>query len=200
MQPSDGWTSGAALSGCGQYRYRLWREWGDPDRRCLFVMLNPSTADAAVDDQTVRRCVGFARAWGFGALDVVNLFAWRATQPARLLDVVYSFEESTVLAHEVLGKPLPDKVVGPNNDEAIWRAVSHASRIVLAWGTHKKIQSILAPRAAHVRRRMRELNHCPVGHLGLCADGQPRHPLMLAAATPFVPYELAKQVRTKTDC
>jgi hypothetical protein len=74
---------GATLSDCGRYRYRLWRRWADGPT-VLFVMLNPSTADADVDDPTIRRCIGFARSWGAGALEVVNLYAWRATQPAEL--------------------------------------------------------------------------------------------------------------------
>ena len=73
----------AVLSDCGTYRYRLWRKWGCGSP-LLFVMLNPSTADAEVDDATIRRCLGFADAHGFGELEVVNLYAYRATDPADL--------------------------------------------------------------------------------------------------------------------
>src|SRR5689334_20041621 len=70
----------AVLSPCGLYRYRLTRRWGDGPA-LLFVMLNPSTADATEDDPTIRRCTGFAKREGMPAIEVVNLFAWRATDP-----------------------------------------------------------------------------------------------------------------------
>ena len=73
----------AIISPCGQFRYWLRRQWGG-DGTLLYVMLNPSTADADVDDATVRRCIRFARDHGFGAMEVVNLFAHRATKPADL--------------------------------------------------------------------------------------------------------------------
>jgi hypothetical protein len=71
---------GAAFSACRRYRYRLWRMW---DRRphCCFVMLNPSTADELANDPTVERCERRARAWGYGGLEVANVFAWRSTDP-----------------------------------------------------------------------------------------------------------------------
>jgi hypothetical protein len=69
------------------YRYVLWWRWGDATKRCLFIMLNPSTADEHVLDPTVKKCVKWARSWGFGALDVCNLFAWRATDPSELYHI-----------------------------------------------------------------------------------------------------------------
>jgi hypothetical protein len=67
-------TKGAVLSDCRRYRYRLWRCWGDGNHRVAFVGINPSTADEVDDDATIRKCVGFAKRWGFSALDMVNLF------------------------------------------------------------------------------------------------------------------------------
>jgi len=97
------------------FRYRLSRTWDREGPVVAFVMLNPSTADAEVLDPTVRRCVGFARAWEFGSLEVVNLFAFRATDPRDLL--------------------LAAAPVGPDNDQAIVDAASAADRVVAAWGT-----------------------------------------------------------------
>lgn len=77
-------TGGAHLSACGAYRYALRRTWDPARPAALFVGLNPSTADAERDDPTTRRCVRFARDWGFGGLLVGNLFAYRATRPRDL--------------------------------------------------------------------------------------------------------------------
>ena len=71
----------AVISACGRYRYLLTRRVGPGTRAVTFIMLNPSTADATRDDPTIRRCIGFARSWGIGGVDVVNLFAFRATEP-----------------------------------------------------------------------------------------------------------------------
>ena len=74
---------GAVISDCKRYRYRLWRIWNGSQSRLVFVMLNPSTADGEQDDPTIRKCVGFAERLGYGGIEVVNLFAWRATDPRR---------------------------------------------------------------------------------------------------------------------
>ena len=74
----------ALISDCGKHRYQLHRIWDDQLPVCLFVMLNPSTADAEKDDHTIRRCIGFAKSWGYGGLMVGNLFSLRATNPNEL--------------------------------------------------------------------------------------------------------------------
>src|SRR5207237_5457574 len=71
--------SGASFSRDRRYRYRLWRRWDAARPVVAFVMVNPSTADAGRDDPTIRRCIGFARSWGYGRLEVVDLFAYRGT-------------------------------------------------------------------------------------------------------------------------
>ena len=160
---------GAILSPCRRYRYRLSRAWGSFEHRCAFLMVNPSTADETWDDPTVRKCVGFARRWGFGALDVVNLFAWRSTDVTALLTV--------------------EDPVGPDNDEHVIRALDEAHRVVFAWGKHNKRVSAL------VSRRYEQLVtgtawRPPLevtGTLGRNGDGSPRHPLMLAYTTRFEP-------------
>jgi hypothetical protein len=110
-----GW---ADLSPCGTYRYLLGRRIGGGDRVGLWVMLNPSTADANEDDATIRRCIGFARREGCGLLEVVNLFAYRATDPAALR--------------------LADDPVGPANDHFISKAVERAALVVVAWGALRR--------------------------------------------------------------
>ncbi len=120
-------------------------------------MLNPSTADAAADDPTIRRCIGFARAWGFGALEVVNLFAYRATRPADLFAA--------------------DDPVGPRNDRFVRAAARSAAMVVAAWGVHGTRRG----RDADVLATLRILGsvHC----LGTTKRGQPRHPLFVRGET-----------------
>ena len=127
-----------------------------------FIMLNPSTADAVRDDPTIRRCIGFARAWGYRRLVVTNIFALRATLPSAL---------------RVASNP-----VGPRNDRYVLRAARAADRVVCAWGVH----GALGNREATVLALLREL---PLQHLGLTRGGYPRHPLYVAGATVPTPYE-----------
>ena len=160
---------GALLSPCRSYRYRLWRQWSDVGGRCAFVGLNPSTADETVDDATIRKCVGFARRWGFGALDMVNLFAWRSREPDGLLDVA--------------------DPVGPDNDRALLETFATAGRIVHAWGSHgPRVNALIAKRQGAWQRSAGIVGTCLVaesGNLGRCKNGAPRHPLMLAYVTEF---------------
>jgi hypothetical protein len=141
-----------------QYRFRLSRVWDPAGERCVFTMLNPSTADAFKLDATVTRCVRFARAWGFGALEVVNVFAYRSTDPKGLY-----------------GHPDP---VGPGNDDAIVAAAKAAGQVIAAWGVH----GALGGRAEAVRRL---LDHTGVTLtvLGLTKGGHPKHPLYLPGDT-----------------
>lgn len=147
--------SSASFSRCKQYRYTLTRTWDAALPKVMFVGLNPSTADAEVDDPTVRRCVRFARDWGFGGLVLTNLFAYRSTDPQRL-------------------KTAADPV-GPENDLAIRRACKSVTCVIVAWGVHGSLDNrdreVLA---------MLESPHC----LGVTHSGAPRHPLYLAACTP----------------
>lgn len=138
------------------YRYSLTRRWSPGPRLACFCLLNPSTADARRNDPTVRRCIGYAMDWNFDALEVVNIFAFRSTDPAALAQ------------H-------PDPV-GPGNDRAILRAVRRAELVVLGWGAHGR----LLDRGRHVRRLID--NDCEPLCLGTTANGQPCHPLYLAKA------------------
>ncbi|MBX9718002.1 MAG: DUF1643 domain-containing protein [Microbacteriaceae bacterium] len=116
----------AELSPDRLYRYRLSRAWaGGP--RATFVMLNPSLADERSDDPTLRRCIGFARHWGLGGLNVVNLYAFRATKPVDLWSAA--------------------DPVGPENDRYLEEAAARDEVLVAAWGAHAKqarVQEVLA--------------------------------------------------------
>lgn len=157
--------SRAGFSRCGLYRYSLTRVWDEALPRVCFCMLNPSTADAEVNDPTVRRCVGFALDRGFGSLDVVNIFALRSTDPAGLRRV---------------GDP-----VGPRNDAAIVRAVARASLVVAAWGNHGELLG--RGRAVESILKRATPDPCGLRHFGRTAAGEPRHPLYLRADAPLLP-------------
>jgi hypothetical protein len=148
----------AELSPCGRYRYQLSRSLLFGSGTCLFVMLNPSTADHAIDDQTIRQCLGFTEHWGFNRLLVVNLFAWRATDPHGMFTAI--------------------DPIGPDGDGWILRAAKQSDRIVCAWGAHGKHKG----RGDAVKRLMQGAGYT-LHHLGLTKAGQPKHPLYLARET-----------------
>jgi hypothetical protein len=154
---------GAVLSTCGTYRYSLTRAWPNGSGRCVWVMLNPSKADAADDDPTIRRCVDFSQRWGFSSLEVVNLFAYRETDPKALFSAANSGVD----------------IDGPENETALFEAILRASRIVVAWGNggtfrNKGAQMIAwLPRGALCFR--------------MTAQGQPEHPLYQRKDAVLVP-------------
>lgn len=153
----------AKLSPCGQYRYQLARVWGTGDA-LVFVMLNPSTADADVDDPTIRRCMGFAKREGAAGIIVYNLYAFRATSPADM--------KAAVDPH------------GPNNDGwlsglAIW-AREAKNPVVCAWGTHADHST--------VDRFKQNFIGAPLVCLGTTKDGHPRHPLYVKGDQPLVSF------------
>lgn len=146
----------AAFSEDRRYRYALGRTWGEGPA-VAFVMLNPSTADAFKVDPTVRRCLGFARAWGFETLIVLNLFALRSTDPKALYSAEPGFDP-----------------VGPLNDLTL-DAVPPETRIVAAWGVHGALDG----RGQIVHERLVAAGH-DVQCLGKrTREGHPRHPLYL---------------------
>lgn len=161
------------FSACGRYRFTLTRRvcmLGHlKDQSVTFVMLNPSTADASVNDPTIRRCMGFARSWGFGGLRVVNLYAWRATKPA---DLWIAYRGRACITG------------GPENDNAIRDAARQSVRVVVAWGAHAE-----PDRAAEVLALLREVDASPLC-LGTTKSGAPRHPLMLPRGTVPLPFEI----------
>lgn len=140
------------------YRYDLRRVWGrEPVEVVNFLMLNPSTANARIDDPTVRRCIGFAKGWGFGGLTVTNLFAYRGTDPRNL-------------------KRTSDPV-GPLNDEFIMRWARAADLVVCAWGIHGMYRN----RGPEVLAMLRAAGIVPhlIGYA--TKGGHPPHPLYLPA-------------------
>ncbi len=151
----------AVLSPCGRYRYHLRRQWGE-GLSVLFIMLNPSTADATVDDPTIRRCIGFATSWGCGALEVVNLFGLRATDPKQLFTAA--------------------DPVGPDNDRWIEQAALRHEIIVAGWGSTVADHRTRFPEALRTRDRVvEELIGPRLCALDLTKGGEPRHPLYLRA-------------------
>lgn len=172
-------TVGAAnVSACGRYRYTLTRDWssdatGSGKGRVLFVMLNPSTADAAQDDPTIRKCVGFAQRWGYTSVEVVNLFAWRATKPADLVARMMSYD-----------------VEGVENDGHIYDALKRAWLVVAAWGEAGGTMrhGNAKPRWVRVLNLIQQSNRRLVA-LKLSKDGHPWHPLYVPYDVTPVPFE-----------
>jgi hypothetical protein len=144
------------------YRYSLWRTWSACHPRIVFILLNPSTADEERNDPTIRRCIGFAQTWKFGSVEVVNLFAYRATDARMLLKI--------------------DDPVGEENNYFLMRAVERCSTVVVGWGARgtllgrdRQVMSLLAGRK-------------DVYCLGVTKDGQPRHPLYVRGNSVLIPF------------
>jgi hypothetical protein len=153
----------AVISACGLYRYTLTRRWDGLGGLINWIMLNPSTADASLDDPTIRRCVGFSKGWGYGAMVVTNLFAYRSTDPK---------------AMKAAGDP-----VGPENDSYVMEWARASARVVLAYGAH-------GGHRARDREVIRALDAAGVElfALGTTAAGHPVHPLYQPGAAVPVPY------------
>ncbi|TIX02022.1 MAG: DUF1643 domain-containing protein [Mesorhizobium sp.] len=147
----------ATFSPCRTWRYRLERRWA-PGPKAAFILLNPSTADETKDDPTIRRCIGFAKAWGFGGLVLGNIFALRSTDPRGL----YSHADP----------------VGPGNDEALRGIAREAEKVVCGWGTHGALNC----RGRFALDVMREAGATPLA-LRVTGAGFPGHPLYISADT-----------------
>lgn len=147
----------ANISECGQYRYWLERIWNPTQQTIVFVMLNPSTADANEDDPTIRRCINFAKAWGYGSINVFNLYDFRSTDPDGLLKTERPFSDQNSHQIRVHCEAFPG--------------------IICAWGNPGMIKKL----------KKKFPNYNPLEGfedklycLGFCKDGvTPRHPLFL---------------------
>lgn len=165
--------SGALVSDCGLFRYWLLRVWDSRRPLLMLNLLNPSTADANLDDPTVRKCTGFARRAGYGGIVIVNLFAYRATDPRELREAAEAGID----------------IVGPDNDLWIstWANRPRVHAIVGGWGARVHRWPLALDRIARALPALWETGK-PVYCLGLTKDSHPRHPLMLPYSTAWLPY------------
>lgn len=160
----------AEISECGRYRWWLRREWNNWNKDgtigptkgvCCFIMLNPSTADGLQDDQTVRRCISFAKEWGYDTLSVRNLFPFRATYPK---DIPKDHLEATG---------------GHRGDIELTTALT-TDLVIVAWGTKTPMERDKeALRLFHETAPSKPL-HCLRKSL---TSGKPWHPLYVAGGT-----------------
>lgn len=157
----------ATISDCGRYRYTLSRYWQPAVQSLLFIMLNPSKADAEKDDPTIRRCMGFARRDGFGGIHVLNLYALRATNPRDLWTA--------------------DDPVGPDNDQHLAGVLIMAAEddrpVVAAWGANARPDRVAAVCAMFGGYRL--------SAFGTTKAGAPRHPLYLPGTAELTPWRAA---------
>jgi len=148
----------ALLSRCGKYRFELSRMWAPEKPPFLFIMLNPSTADANEDDPTITRCINFVKSFGGGSLQVVNLFAFRATNPKELLkaeDPIGEWGDTYILEQAEL-------------------TLERGGKIICAWGTG----GVLNGRDQEVKELLKDY---PLYALAVTKGGHPNHPLYLKA-------------------
>jgi hypothetical protein len=169
----DGIERSAVFDDSGRYRYSLQRRWpastpgpdANPGPKLVFIMLNPSRADANRDDPTLRACMQFARGWGYPLLEVVNLFAYCTPFPQQL---------------QTVADP-----VGPGCDRYLLQAAASAERIILAWGNYGTLQD----RDQTVLRRL-QFAQPKLFCLGVNQSGQPRHPLYVPRTSQPVHFRL----------
>ena len=148
-------TKSAVIDPSGKYRYLLTRTWDEDEPYALFVMLNPSTADAEQDDPTIRRCIDFATRWGYGGLRVVNVFAYRSTDPKTLLNVA--------------------DPVGPDNYRYISAAIKYAGVVIAAWGASGPHIKEAYDTVYEIARYLK----IPIHVLGVTKNSMPKHPLYI---------------------
>lgn len=153
--------SRAVFSPCRRYRYRLVRVWDPSKPRLGWAMLNSSDANEHRNDPTVRRTIGFAQAWGYGGVDIGNLYGLRSKNPADLWDRA--------------------DPIGPDNDEHLAAVCAENDLTVLAWGANA------GPGRAHdvtlLLWRLSIEHHRSLAVLGWTRGGQPRHPLYVPGST-----------------
>lgn len=143
-----------------KYRYVLWRVWDTEKPYCMFIGLNPSTADEIVNDNTVTRCINYSRDWGYGSLCMTNLFAWRETKA------------------ELMKKQL--EPIGLENNEHLLELSKNAGIVIAAWGNHGEHLN----RGNEIKKLIPNL-YC----LKISKNGNPYHPLYLKSDLKPIKYE-----------
>lgn len=149
----------AIISDCKKYRFALHREWDDSKPTAMFIMLNPSTADAEKDDPTIRRCMSFAKSWGYGGIIVCNLFPFRATNPKELL-----IRENISTQISL-------------NGSYIRQLQEHCRVVILAWGNELILDYIF--KQHYPFGKLNYLQIEKIHYLELSKNGTPKHPLYL---------------------
>lgn len=162
---------GASFSPCRTFRYELYREWDPTLGTFVVIGLNPSTADETKDDPTIRRCIGFAQRFGCGRLVMLNMFAFRATEPRDMLAAV--------------------DPVGPQNDDVLrkWAADPVAVFTIAAWGAQGAPERVAELAAIFPRLEC----------FGKNRDGSPKHPLYLPKTAPLLPFRGAVPALVKRE-
>lgn len=155
----------AVISDCEKYRYQLLRQWDESTDLVLFIGLNPSTADAELDDPTIRRCIGFAQRENFGGFIMANLFAYRATSPSDMQNTEYP--------------------IGELNEYWLEQSIKSCKAVIVCWGgngshlnRHIEIEGLLKNYSQNT----------PILCFGKTKHGHPKHPLYLASSTTLVNY------------
>lgn len=169
IRPAEGVSCGATLSTDELFRYLLTRLWDDKLPPLVVIGLNPSVADDKIDDRTIAKLTRLARRWNFGSLRMLNLFAYRATDPERMKAALKD------------GKPV-DPIGGDFNDRVILQecrgAIEQGGKVIAGWGNHGTHND----RSAHVVKMLRE-NGIPFHVFKLNDNGEPAHPLYLPEQT-----------------
>ena len=164
--------SGAIISECGMYRYRLWRVWNDLLPVMAWTLQNPSKADGQQNDPTVMKMIGFATRNGFGGIMVFNVFAYRATDERELFDV--------------------DDPIGPKNLESL-REILNYPKIMVGWGNRLKPPAHWS-RGGRFRQAYCDasslLRICEPYCLGVNKSGDPKHPLFVPYSAAIVPWAM----------
>lgn len=156
--------SNAIISDCQKFRYSLSRIWENSKPKVLFIMLNPSTADALTDDATIRRCRGYAESWGYGGFFVGNLFPFRSPEPTDLLKC--------------------ENPLGNNNEDHLRTMANLCDLVVCAWGNSPVVNKI-QKRFPDLKVILKDLHY-----LELSKDGTPKHPLYLQKSLQPIKYEV----------
>lgn len=150
----------ADISECQKYRYSLERVWDQNKPVIGFIGLNPSTADSTEDDATIRRCIQFAKSWNAGGIYVTNLFAYRATIPADMME--------------------QENPIGTQNDSYLAQMPSKTNKIVACWGNNGAHNN----RANQVKELLKGNLFC----LDVNQTGEPKHPLYVKGSADLIPF------------